>query len=585
MLMRGGKGKGGIEEENEGGYCCYKEEERRGEGGEEGGGGRREGRCEDPGSRPVPDLLAPIAGEALLDPNRGRKECEEGTTRGYPAWRVGLTCLDEFDRRGKGSSSPSVPLRLRGSLEAKVPHTKIFPKSRGTLSASPLVVFTLGGTFEWPERSESSLGLRTGVLQKVDVRNAKDTLGVGLDLYPKRTLRLQARRRADLPKQGVHLGILRYGVTLSRSTSGSGGPPGEIGVRAELRTPVGVSVTGEASTSGACGLRMGVQIKPTYVRGGFGLVSSAIAAAADLRSGRRGGQKERGHLIPPYSETLGGGEPSRGKEERRLPGGFLCHELSVSFQEPKFGPPWGTHFRRVPSRPKPVSPTLDAGLSGEPPQEQDPAPQRKKEIAVVGGHWIDPGGDTGAPGEREMNLHIADRVTSKLARRGWAVWRPENNEKGREDYTWPEYLDWVGDRTRDNVAVVEIHGQGKIGEIPAQGVIGDEGSPLNRVLGEKFGFFPIDYTRRGVPRHGGTIVEAFDTDEFRKLTPLERYAAAESVSDSIANSVCKAYDDEAKAVLPGCSATGCPVDVGYARRKGFRVKSYGAPRKNSAAPS
>lgn len=83
----------------------------------------------------------------------------------------------------------------------------------------------------------------------------------------------------------------------------------------------------------------------------------------------------------------------------------------------------------------------------------------RPEAAVVGGHWIDPGPDTGAPGERELNLAIADAVTRKLSRKGWVVWRPDRNAK---EGSWQDYLDWVGRQTVRGVPVVEIHGQGKL---------------------------------------------------------------------------------------------------------------------------
>ena len=78
---------------------------------------------------------------------------------------------------------------------------------------------------------------------------------------------------------------------------------------------------------------------------------------------------------------------------------------------------------------------------------------------MVGGHWIDPGPDTGAPGERALNLAIADAVTRKLSRKGWVVWRPDRNAK---EGSWQDYLDWVGRQTVRGVPVVEIHGQGKL---------------------------------------------------------------------------------------------------------------------------
>ena len=69
-------------------------------------------------------------------------------------------------------------------------------------------------------------------------------------------------------------------------------------------------------------------------------------------------------------------------------------------------------------------------------------------------------------------------------------------------------------------------------------MIGDHKAPLNAALGRDFGLFPMDFRLRGVSRHGGAIVEAFDTDDFREMTPIQRYVAAERVSQVIADHVC-----------------------------------------------
>uniref|UniRef100_A0A7S2Z485 Uncharacterized protein n=1 Tax=Chloropicon laureae TaxID=464258 RepID=A0A7S2Z485_9CHLO len=129
----------------------------------------------------------------------------------------------------------------------------------------------------------------------------------------------------------------------------------------------------------------------------------------------------------------------------------------------------------------------------------------------------------------------------------------------------------------------------RIGSVSALGLIGDARAPLNAVLGKAFGFFPTEYRLRGVPRHGGAIVEAYDTDQFRKMSPLQRHEAAEAVSAAIADGICRWYNRDRAAsgnsgkdgrhwasseVLAGCSATGCPVDESYVQRNGIRAKTY-----------
>ena len=53
----------------------------------------------------------------------------------------------------------------------------------------------------------------------------------------------------------------------------------------------------------------------------------------------------------------------------------------------------------------------------------DPA----RTVAIVPGHWIDPGfdGEEGPPGERALNLVIANRAHALLGDDGWTVLRPD----------------------------------------------------------------------------------------------------------------------------------------------------------------
>lgn len=46
-------------------------------------------------------------------------------------------------------------------------------------------------------------------------------------------------------------------------------------------------------------------------------------------------------------------------------------------------------------------------------------------VALVPGHWIDPGEEVGAPGERALNLVITNRAHKLLGNKGWTVLRPD----------------------------------------------------------------------------------------------------------------------------------------------------------------
>eukprot|EP00873_Tetraselmis_striata_P003205 jgi/Tetstr1/423469/TSEL_014150.t1 len=161
-------------------------------------------------------------------------------------------------------------------------------------------------------------------------------------------------------------------------------------------------------------------------------------------------------------------------------------------------------------------------------------------IGVVAGHWIDPGADTGAPGEREFNMEVANAVDKQLTSQGWRVYRPDRDTEG---LAWDDYLRWVARQSRRGTPVVEIHGQGRAAAIDgiATGVIGCRGAPLNRALGSTFGFFPMDWTglageQRGkvAQQLGGRISEAVRKASVQvRLDPL--------------------------AVESGCSQTGCPI--------------------------
>ena len=54
------------------------------------------------------------------------------------------------------------------------------------------------------------------------------------------------------------------------------------------------------------------------------------------------------------------------------------------------------------------------------------------------------------------------------------------------------------------------------------------------------------------------------------MTPYQRHLKLEEVSEAIAGSVASTKGPP----MLGCSATSCPVDADYARRKGLRVRTY-----------
>ena len=461
---------------------------------------------------------------------------------------------------------------MKAALEAKV--SPLGHAARRRRAGKPVVVFTLGGEYDidWPlnttsakrGRSSSSWlqkGIQSGILQKVEIQNHDESLSAACKLFPTPTFSVEGRRELET-RQKLRLGCVRWGVSVAPGSRGERSQRDKrVTLKAELKTPVGLNVSGEVSPlSGLRRIFLSVEVKPRLVHRGFGLMSSGISATTYAQADSRMSTSKPHPKRPPSSHQL-------------------HHEVSLTFQQARLVSPSRHHLKVASSSPMPPRERerereRASGAAGA----HATSASTRKEVALVGGHWIDPGKDTGAPGEREMNMHIANRVTSKLASEGWIVWRPENNTAG---YTWDQYLDWVGDQTTRNVPVIEIHGQGRIGNVPALGVIGDRNAPLNRVFGKWFGFFPMDYTLRGVPRHGGTILEAFDTDRFRGLNPLERYKAAEAVSETIASRIRQFQLAEetnsnrsSSGVLAGCSCTGCPVDKRYLEKRGLEAKSY-----------
>ena len=176
-------------------------------------------------------------------------------------------------------------------------------------------------------------------------------------------------------------------------------------------------------------------------------------------------------------------------------------------------------------------------------------------VALVPGHWIDPGEESGAPGERALNLVIANRAHRLLDARGWTVLRPD---LASPPLSWEEYVAWVRAQSRGGVAVLEVHGQGEGASMEGRvtGVIAQRESTLGDALAVRFGVFPMDWTELAVPRLGGAVVESFDATALERLPPEARTEAV----DDIAKDIAEAVDSTRRAAEPpvGCSASGCP---------------------------
>ena len=173
-------------------------------------------------------------------------------------------------------------------------------------------------------------------------------------------------------------------------------------------------------------------------------------------------------------------------------------------------------------------------------------------IAVVAGHWIDPWDQPGAPGERDFNLEVADRVERLLRQGGWRVLRPERDAPSLR---WEDYLQWAGAQTRRGVPVLEVHGQGLIEGRLLQGVLGTLRSPLNKALAEEFGAFPMDWRELALPRKGGVILEAFNSDEVLQMGREERVLHADAVANKIVLAVERAALDKS------CQTSFCETET------------------------
>lgn len=161
---------------------------------------------------------------------------------------------------------------------------------------------------------------------------------------------------------------------------------------------------------------------------------------------------------------------------------------------------------------------------------------RFKTITIAPGHWIDPGIEQGAPGERDFNLEIANFTEKKLHNKGWEVLRPDRDAPY---LSWEEYLNWVSKQTLKGRPVLEIHGQGSTADYRGLvfGIIGDAEASLNKELAKDFGIFPMDWRELGVPRRGGVIVESFNADKVMRMAPLQRSCAVRHIANSIVSCI------------------------------------------------
>jgi hypothetical protein len=157
-------------------------------------------------------------------------------------------------------------------------------------------------------------------------------------------------------------------------------------------------------------------------------------------------------------------------------------------------------------------------------------------ISVIPGHWIDPGNETGAPGEPEFNMDVANVLERQLMRNGWKVLRPEREAP---ELTWEEYLNWVSKQTSQGIPVLEIHGQGSDANNRGivVGVIGDASAPLNRELAEEFGYYKMNWRDLGVPKRGGAILESFNADEVLQMAPWHRKWSVRRIANRIVSCI------------------------------------------------
>jgi len=188
----------------------------------------------------------------------------------------------------------------------------------------------------------------------------------------------------------------------------------------------------------------------------------------------------------------------------------------------------------------------------------DPA----RTVAIVPGHWIDPGfdGEEGPPGERALNLVIANRAHALLGDDGWTVLRPD---LAVPPLAREQYVAWVKTQSSAGVAVLEVHGRSGTDEDTLSsgvkhtrtGVISQDDSVLGAELAKSFGTFgTMSWRELAVPRCGGAVLESFDSSTLEAMDAVER---SETV-DGIARDIAAAVSATAVVTPPeGCSVSGC----------------------------
>lgn len=189
----------------------------------------------------------------------------------------------------------------------------------------------------------------------------------------------------------------------------------------------------------------------------------------------------------------------------------------------------------------------------------DPA----RTVAIVPGHWIDPGfdGEEGPPGERALNLVIANRAHALLGDDGWTVLRPD---LAVPPLAREQYVAWVKTQSSAGVAVLEVHGRSGtdedelssgVGKHTRTGVISQDDSVLGAELAKSFGTAQDGTWRElAVPRCGGAVLESFDSSTLEAMDAVER---SETV-DGIARDIAAAVSATAVVTPPeGCSVSGC----------------------------
>ena len=99
-----------------------------------------------------------------------------------------------------------------------------------------------------------------------------------------------------------------------------------------------------------------------------------------------------------------------------------------------------------------------------------------------------------------------------------------------------------------------------------QGVLGCRQAPFNTALETHFGRISLDWTSFSVPRLGGALLECFNADQVRVMSPNERQRHADGIAAKIVQALMHADDalrTRREALEDGCSSTGCVLSGEY----------------------